>query len=79
MACCGMAAVCSTAHFVDCLAAQADGGSLERARLMAMDPARLDVMFPAQQDVDVADEVPWVAREGEIAAHLVDFLGSARR
>lgn len=134
----GMAAVCATPHFAACLAAQTDGGSLERARLMALDPARfiasferwqqgffdgaelpvlgasaaqlasisvpalvvpgddnthprpagealarllgdarLEVMFPAQQDVDVADEAPWVAREGEIAAHFVAFLREA--
>lgn len=47
------------------------------ARLLGQ--GRLEVMFPAQQDVDVADEGPWIAREGEIAARFVEFLGQVLR
>jgi pimeloyl-ACP methyl ester carboxylesterase len=47
------------------------------ARLLGQ--GRLEVMFPEHQDVDVADEGPWIAREREIAARFVEFLGQALR
>ena len=45
------------------------------ASSLLLGQGRLEVMFPEHQDVDVADEGPWIAREGEIAARFVEFLG----